>query len=456
MSEFKLKEGVFLAVFTLLFGTTFLLYHLGLDQYYCLSADDFAGIDNSIHGIPGLSHAWHFYWNWEGPFLSHFINGLILWTVSFGAAPMIVFMLVKLALLGSTALLIRSVFIRFQCSLSWSKSWLVAITFNIILYLISPNKSEIWHWLTGTLYLVPLICLQLGAAAIMRDKLLLSVVPFAVVMQSKVTYAVLVFGFLVLLTALTWILNSDNRKRALFCLTALFLFLAAYIVAPGNYVRLTDHGKSNEELLWQFIIGLYNLFISFNLAKLDRVILGLLIGIPILGTKTKLLRPSKFWYWLVPVFLYLGFSVMHEVLFVSITGCREWTRVLSLHSYLFLVMVFVYGVWLFGLIPEKWQLKIWPASVIGVVGMCLHLFNGHHVQLQMGEELKSNYDSRMATIMKHEEIGDTLYVEPMNYEGVLYFQDFSEDPGNWINKDFTKAHEIDFEIALKAGVCQLE
>ncbi len=43
---------------------------------------------------------------------------------------------------------------------------------------------------------------------------------------------------------------------------------------------------------------------------------------------------------------------------------------------------------------------------------------------------------------------DTLYLEPMNYQSVLYFEDFSGFPDNWKNNDFKKAYNLDFRVAV--------
>ena len=124
---------------------------------------------------------------------------------------------------------------------------------------------------------------MLGVAAIFRDKLLLAVVPMAFVMQSRATYAVLIFGFIVLVTAINWWAKTENKKQWLVLSVFLFLFLAIYFIAPGNYVRLTEHGNSSSFLVSQFQIGLQNLFVSYNIAKMDRVLLGWVAVLPLIG-----------------------------------------------------------------------------------------------------------------------------------------------------------------------------
>ena len=437
----------FLISLNVVLAGCFVVYHVFLDQYYCLSADDFAGIDYASQGIPGLSLAWHFYFAWEGPFLNHFIHGLLMWLVSIGVPPILVLGLVKVSMIGSCLVLMSAVSTRFY--LNWDRQQAIfsALVFTLVLYIISPEQTQIWHWLTGMVYLYPLIFLMLGFAAVLRKRFWWAIAALAFVMQSRATYAVLIFGFVVLLTMFYWWKKEENRKQWVLLSAFLFLFLALYLIAPGNYVRTEEQGGNFSVV--QFKMGLRNLFISFNIAKIDRVLLGLLAVLPWAGFRQKKPKPKQLWQWAIPFVLYVGFAIVHETLFVSITGCREWERVLSLHSFLFLSMMFVYGFWIFSFVPASWKKTIQFASVIGIVGLLFKLYTGFGYQLEMGKELKINYDARMVSITNYEGIGDTLYVKPLVYKGILYFEDFSENPDWWINYDFQKANELNFKVATE-------
>jgi len=443
------KERVLLSILNVMLMLAFLGYHFLLDQYYCLSADDFAGIDYGSKGIPGFSYDWRFYLNWEGPFLSCLVQALLMRLVSIGVTPSIVLLLVKATMVASSATLLKAASNRITLNWGWTKAIFGSLLFNITLYIISPNQSEIWHWLIGLVYLIPLIFLQLGIAALLANRFWLAIAALAFVMQSRATYAVLIFGFIVLLTIFNWWQKAENRKQWLLLSAFLFLFLALYLIAPGNYVRLKEHGNSLPFLVTQFKIGLQNLFVSYNIAKMDRVLLGLLAVLPWVGFQQKIVRPKQLWQWAIPAVLYVGFAIAHEALFVYVTGWREWTRVLSLHSFLFLSMMFIYGFWVFSFVPVSWKKSLQLASFIGIGGLLFQLFNGFSHQLEMGKELKTNYDSRMVSILDHQGIEDTLYIRPMDYTGILYFNDFSEDPDHWINYDFRKAYNLDFKVALE-------
>ncbi|MBI1287188.1 MAG: hypothetical protein GC178_06370 [Flavobacteriales bacterium] len=426
----------------------FSLYHLFLDYNYCLSADDFSGIDYATDGIPGLSYAWRFYFGWEGPFLSMIVQGLFMRAVAIGVPPFVVLFSVKLVLLFSSLTLITSISNRFCLAWNLDQRLFLSLVFQVTLYLISPNRSEIWHWLIGTAYLTPLIFLQLGAALLIQGRVIASMVPLAFVMQSRATYSLIVFGFIALLCLASIILKWKNRRKWLLLGAGLCAFLLIYLVAPGNYVRMSEHGNSVSFMASQFKVGLHNLLVSYNLAKTDRILLALLAAYPVLSGAERDLKPEKIWVWFVPIVVYMGFAVVHELIFVIVTGYCEWTRVLSLHSFLFLAMALVYGLWFCSFISVRTRALVVPFSVLGVVGLCLRLFTGFGAELSSAEQLKSNYDRRLNTIFSHKG-QDTLFVEPLSYNGVLYFEDFSEDPDNWINKDFRKAYGLEFKVALK-------
>lgn len=427
--------------------TLFLGYQILVDFSYRPSADDFAVTDLATSGIPGINFAVEMYLNWEGPFLGMTILGLVCWLADAFAA-WLPLLLVKAGLIAASAVLLNAISVR--NNLGWTKptSVSVAAIFSLVLYLISPNQPEIWHWLVGTPYLVPLIFIQLGVAALLQNRFLIAIVPFAFVMQSRATYAVLIFGLLFLISAYQ-IIKNNRRKDWLIFITSTLGFLVVYLAAPGNYTRMTEHGNSVSFMISQFKTGLLNQFVSYNAAKLDRVFLGLVAIFGLAGNavfqRTKQVKKLL----LIPAGLYLLFVTAHEALFVLITGYCEWTRVLSLHSFLFLAMSVTYGFWAFGLIPkalQKWRLVL---TGFGVVALFARVGIGLPSELAAATQFTKRYDQRMNEITSYQGVGDTLFVQPIDYSGRLYFEDFSEDPDNWINKDFRKAYNLPFKVAVK-------
>lgn len=430
------------------FSALFVAFCFSLDFFYRISADDYSGIDYAMDGIPGLGYAWRFYWNWEGPFLCMVLQGLLMYGFAVGVPAFFLLGSVKIAMVAANYVLLSALSERYE--LNWSMAMRVwaAVVFAMTLYLISPETSQIWHWAIGSVYLFPLIFVQIGVALLLRDRILWAAVPLAFVVQSRATYSVIFFGALFLLMVFKWISKSPGKKDWLLLCGILFLFLSLYLIAPGNYARMNDDEFTLAHLTGQFKRGLENLIISYNIAKLDRVLLAVMSLMPLIVGMPKKRLPSKFIHWALPAVLYLAFILVHEFLFVAITGYCEWTRVLSLHSFLFLVTGIVYGLWIGDLLFSNAQKIVRSLSFIGMIGILIYQFSGFGQEITMARQFSIEYDNRMENIMQYQG-NDTLLIEPIAYHGVLYFEDFSEDPDHWINGDFRKAYDLDFKVAIK-------
>jgi hypothetical protein len=424
-----------------------LMFFAFIEQYYCPSADDFSGIMYASEGAPGFSYANQFYLNWEGPYLSQFLMGLLIRIFIITGSTSLVLGIPKLALILAASVFVRSLGARLNLGWSWSQSCLSAVVFTLSLYLISPTQSEIWHWLIGAVYLWPVIYALLASALILRGRLYLASIPVAFLMHSRITYGALILGALILFTASQYLRKSVDRKGWLIISLVAFFSLLVYVVAPGNYVRLSEHGNTLPFMISQFKVGISNLLFSYNLAKIDRVVILLLTIAPILLRSHSIVKKRLNWHLFIPAAAYLGFVVSHGVLFVVLTGYCEWTRVLSFHSFLFLMCCLFYGFILYGLIPSALRKRGWPLSFFGIIGLLLYLQSGYKSEVLAGQELQYEYSERMKEIKSHLGEGDTLMIKKINYSGVLYFEDFSEDPDHWINKDFAKAYDLKFKIA---------
>ncbi len=435
-------------ILAVLASVVFIVFHLLLDRYYRLSADDFSGIDYAMQGIPGLGYAWRFYFNWEGSFLAVLLQGLLMYCIAMGIPAVFLFALVKSAMIGAGYALLSAVSDRFRLNWTRAARLSAATASAMALYLISSEPSQIWHWAIGATYLYPIIMFQLGVTLLLRDRIFYAVVPFAFVAQSRATYAVIFFGALFLLTAYQWVSGNPKKRDWTILCTLIFIFLVTYLVAPGNFVRMKDTQFEPAHLIGQFTRGLENLFVSYNMAKLDRVFLAALAMMPLLNGFPKSLLPGKRWHWFVPAILYLVFAVTHELLFVYITGYCEWPRVLSLHSFLFLSTCLIYGLWLGERLLQHASALRRTLGYIGILGLLVYLLSDVGWQLDAAERFSMQYDRRMETILDYAG-NDTLIIDPIIYDGALYFKDFSEDPDHWINKDFRKAYDLDFKVAVR-------
>jgi len=325
----------------------FVIFQYSIDCNYRLSADDFSGVDYAKDGIPGLGYAWKSYWGWEGTFLNKVLQGLSMWFIGLGVPIGIVLGSIKLAIAGSNYVLLGALNKKFN--LDWSKSdrLLAASVFIITLYLISPDQSELWHWAIGTSssYMFSLSFLQLAAALILSDRVLWALIPLSFVAQSRATYAPLVFGLLFIISVWTCKRGDKKCKQWALLSVGFLIFMALYFIAPGNYVRLGSPSYEFDQWLYEYWKGVRNLFVTYNLSKVDTILLSLLVIIPAVLDREAGLQPIKKWVYAIPLILYGIFGIGHELLFVTLTGYCEWTRVLSLHVFLFYSMVLIYGFW---------------------------------------------------------------------------------------------------------------
>lgn len=439
----------------ILFGTLFAIvafYFLGLERYYCPSADDFSGLSYAAQGVPGFSYANRFYTSWEGPYLSQFLMGLLLWLVTVTDEPALALAIPKVTLVISASVMANAISSKYGLGWSLIQSAILGLLFTVALYLISPSKSEIWHWLIGSVYLLPVSYTLFFGAFIINGRHGMAMIPLAFLMHSRITYALVVLAGIFFYVAIQWFKQKGAPRPWIILSLVGLIFLLIYLAAPGNYVRFSEHGKTFSFMLSQVKLGIRNLILSYNIAKIDRVLAFLVAALPVTAWfgRSRSVLPGTNWQWSVPIMLYFMFVIMHGILFVFVTGYAEWKRVLSFHSFLFLTMVSIYGYWAFGLLSVKFKRGVWPFSFLGSALIVLLIYSGFWKEKNQARELTEEYHSRLALI-RRSELGDqdTLYVQPIKYKGVLYFEDFSSDPDNWINKDFVKAYDLNFKVALR-------
>jgi hypothetical protein len=289
--------------------------------------------------------------------------------------------------------------------------------------------------------------LQLAAALIISEKVLWSLIPLSFVAQSRATYAPLVFGLLFIISVWTYKKGDKNHKQWLLLSAGFLVFMILYFIAPGNYVRLGSPSYEFDQWHYEYWKGLKNLFISYNLAKVDTIALSLLVIVPAVLDSGAKLRPDKKWVYAVPVLLYGIFGVGHELLFVTLTGYCEWTRVLSLHVFLFYCMVLIYGFWLLsGVAIKVGKFNILTGTVASFA-LVMSLYDGYPNKVEKAEIFADEYDHRLEEILAFSGgEGDTLVVKPIAYSGILYFADLPTEADHWHNHDFKQAYNLKFEV----------
>ena len=437
---------VILAVFS---TAAFFAYHIMLDQHYRLNSDEFACLSYAKDGIPGIGYAWRFYMHREGNFLCMALQGLCMLALAKGLPPWIFLLFIKASLWLAILWFYKSVFNVLKAPILDHLNVLATTATIITLYLISSNRPEIWHWAMGTVaYVPPVIFVLLAATLLVRNQLLLAFIPMAFIMQSRATYAVLFYGAITLLFAYRYYTTRQGGSKYLLINIGLLILLLAYMFAPGNSNRLPEDQFGIFFLLNQFKRDLITVFISFNLAKLDRVAIGLLAIVPFLPKINVRIARNLL---VLPALLYGLFVIGHAALFVVATGYSAWTRVYSMHTFLFLAALIFYGHYFFGGFRPYGAFRK-AAGPVGISLLFIALFWNFRTDLGKAQEFSRAYDAEWKSIFAYKGSGsDTLYLKPLPDPEVLCYFEFDENPGHWINSDFKEAYGLEFHVALDKG-----
>lgn len=188
------------------------------------------------------------------------------------------------------------------------------------LYMLSPNKSESWYWLTGSAtYLWPIILFLFSASFLFDNKLtkgkyiINSILVFASVACNE-TFGLTVVTVLFMFFLISWFSKKRNNLVLAMLASSLLSFGIMYM-APGNNVRIQGAGSNPMSLggsiLYSIQEGPRHLF-SMVLGNLN-IILPLLIVFTYVFFKTSItLRgkdmgeaalPKIFWILTAPVAL---------------------------------------------------------------------------------------------------------------------------------------------------------
>lgn len=153
----------------------------------------------------------------------------------------------------------------------------------------------------------------------------------------------------------------------------------------------------------------------------------------------------------LPATAYLAFVFGHAATFVVATGYSAWPRVISMHTFIFLLVIGFYLWILISTVKRKISsARVWMAvSIISFVALLVKLYVPLPRQLELGSVFRRSYDERSEKIFQfrgNEE--DVLLLERMPSSGILHYWEFSTDPEFWINKDFCTRYQLPFRVAL--------
>ncbi len=431
----------------------FAVFHLLTDAHYRPNADDFAGMYYASQGLPGIGYASRFYMEWEGPFLSMIVQGLWMRALFLGVPGGLIITTIKILLWLSSVYMFGGIIQLLSGKKDRVSAVILASATVTVLYLISSAQDEIWHWVMGTVvYTHPVIALQLGIGLLCRKKFVLAVLPFVYLMQSRATYAVLFYGLSTLVVIYAWFQNTNWKKQITVANLVLLVSFLVYLLAPGNANRMSPEGFDMAHYIHEYRREIQNILISFNIAKLDRVLIALIAMVPFLpGSPTLTLRLVR-WKAVLPALAYLLFVFAHGLLFVYATGYAAWNRVFAMHTFLFFIVCLFY----FYLAYNSWMNDIWKGKIQRFVApvalgfLFFKLYSPVQTQLEAGNAFATAYDKRHNRILDFNGTStDTLFIEALPEPGVLHYWEFSEDAGHWINDDFRMRYQVDFQIALE-------
>jgi hypothetical protein len=424
-----------------------------VDSHYRPNADDFAGMYYASQGLPGLGYASRFYMEWEGPFMSMIVQGLWMRALFVGIPGGIIISCIKIMLWLSSIYMFNGLVQLISGKKDLAGSILMGASFGTLLYIISSAQDEIWHWVMGTVvYTHPVIALQIGIGLLCRKKFIWAILPFAYIMQSRATYAVLFYGLSFLIVLYAWLKNTNWKKQITVANIFLLLCFLVYLLAPGNANRMSPEGFDMAHYIHEYRREIQNILISFNLAKLDRVFIALLVIIPVLPS-SGFVRESKLnmWY-LLPGFAYLLFVLAHGILFVYATGYAAWNRVFAMHTFLFVIVCGFYAYTAYTKwAPDSTKNKIMKLGVpLALAFLMFKMYQPLSHQLQLGKSFAEAYDVRSEEIFNFEGTAtDTLFIDALPDAGILHYWEFSEDASFWVNDDFRMRYDVEFQVALK-------
>jgi len=431
----------------------FVVFHFLTDFHYRPNADDFAGMFYASQGLPGIGYASRFYMEWEGPFLSMIVQGLWMRALFLGVPGGIIISVIKVIMLISSVYMFNGIIQLFSGKKDLITSVISGAVSTTTLYLISSSQEEIWHWVMGTVvYIHPLVFLQLTIGLLCRRKFALAVFPMAYIMQSRATYAVLFYGLITLLVIYAWAKNTKWKKQATVANLILLIAFLIYLFAPGNANRMSPEGFDMAHYIHEYRKEVRSILMSFNIAKIDRIMIGLIAFVPFIPASGYLkFKTMKYWV-VLPGLAYILFVLVHGIIFVYATGYAAWYRVFSMHTFLFfLVCLFYCYVGLNNWLNEELRNKL--KRYLAPLAMALLFFKLYFPlgdQLKAGKSFAEAYDDRNTMIFSFQGApSDTLFISALPKPGVLHYWEFSENAGFWINDDFRMRYDIEYQIALR-------
>lgn len=229
-------------------------------------------------------------------------------------------------------------------------TYVLAAVCTVILYFLTPNKTESWYWLTGSAtYLWPIILYLFGISFLFKQEHRLPDFFIAGILIFLSTGGNETFGFLEVIS-LIWLTLRKRNKFNLFLTTSSIIGFAVVFLSPGNGIRANGNEGTPMNIVGSFLYSL-----QYGPQHLFSIISGNL-------------------YYLVPViilfaYLFSGFSVKENIN-VLFNKAFEFIVAPVFFSIFFLLPAFK----ILGRIPpDRTDISLAFMMVLSIIGISFYL-----------------------------------------------------------------------------------
>ncbi|MFM7023659.1 MAG: hypothetical protein ACKOXB_11850 [Flavobacteriales bacterium] len=444
----------YLSILKILVALAFPVYYLIMNNYYRLSMDDFSFYCLARKGV--INGAVAMYKFHEGAFLLE-----VAIISSFLLTPY-VFFIVSLALLYiSFFYFFSSVWKRFETPMSKTDTFLITSLFISALYFISPNIPTLWHWMDGTgpytvMMFVPALFIL---SFLMRGKVLYAM-PFLVFfMQTRITWALIAFGWYFLYCVYDYYKNRKIDKYKLFTGILMIAALVIYIIAPGNfhYKKLLVNQSSvniyQEGGFW------WTMGLIFKGYFLKMTVYALIFFFPIcLLVKDELVEKIRLRgiQLFIPALILVISVVLNAVLmYLATERYFHAGRVWNMASFLFAFVFLYYLVLAWKSVEKKLGAKAffnaasWGSVAISIALGLYLIFKTLYINYPIISAYAAAFDERINQITNTKlPKGSEMFVDPLPPSGVLpeWGLKTKRQPNGFLISEY---YNLPFEVYVK-------
>ncbi len=423
----------------------------------------------------------HIYKSWQGTYFNEFIQG-ILGGLCGDRFYCVGAYLTLVMFLGGQFYLFYIILVKM---LNADKNSYITVTLSCIMMeaLLMPSPVEAFYWFCGSLmYLLPWgisvvligVCVQVflspknSKAKWIRTEILTLLLMIAAAGSNYISL-ISTLVILLLLSGRSWI-SKNNSKIFLTVNTILYILLsAANILAPGNQMRVLSAeagGSVGYSAVESIIRSLYE---AMNYIVSSFVLPYIIVGILLIPIFVKIAGNTnfKFQYPLLISILSFGVYAAQFTPNLYALGFIGEYRVLNIYRTTMTILVYWLELYWLGYLVRRGNIKQYAqikSSIIlpfWAIGICMFIYSltlwgGSTVttwsavqSLRSGEaaQYKMEYDARLE-ILEDESIKE-VYFEDYTYKPyLLYREDLSKNPENWVNKSVADIYDKEI-VALK-------